>query len=193
MGVSKVIYGNKVVIDLTADSIDPTALLVGYTAHGANGDLIEGACKFDADTSSATASVSQILYGQTAYARGVKLTGTMPNNGSINQTISTKTQVISIQQGYHDGSGVVSISPTEQAKLIAENIRENVTILGVIGKMSGSEGVKAESRTVTPSSSVQTIIPNADEGYNYLSQVVVNAIPYSEQSNSAGGTTVTIG
>ena len=57
--------------------------------------------------------------------------------------------------------------------------------------MTGTEDARPQSKTVTPSTSQQTILP--DEGYNYLSQVVVNAIPYSESDNSAGGKTVTIG
>lgn len=57
--------------------------------------------------------------------------------------------------------------------------------------MSGTEGATPQSKTVTPSTSQQTILP--DEGYNYLSQVVVEAIPYTESENSAGGITVTIG
>lgn len=57
--------------------------------------------------------------------------------------------------------------------------------------MSGSEGMKPQSKSVTPTTSAQTILP--DEGYNCLSQVEVAAIPYSESENSAGGITVTIG
>lgn len=91
----------------------------------------------------------------------------------------------------HDGSGKVSIDATEQAKLIATNIREGVTILGVEGAMSGSEDMKPQSKEVTPSKEAQTIMP--DEEYNCLSQVTVKAIPYVETDNSAGGKTVTIG
>lgn len=133
----------------------------------------------------------QVLKGKTAYARGQKLVGTMPNNGAVTGEISTKEGSYTIPQGYHDGSGEVSIDATEQAKIIAQNIREGVTILGVEGSMSGSEGVKAQAKTVTPSSAQQTILP--DEGYTHLSQVTVEKIPYVESENSAGGTTVTIG
>lgn len=56
--------------------------------------------------------------------------------------------------------------------------------------MSGTEGAKPQQKTVTPSTTAQTIMP--DKEYNYLSQVTVNAIPYAESENSAGGTTVTI-
>lgn len=191
MGYSKVVYDGKVLIDLTADSVVADKLLTGFTAHGADGELINGACTFDADTQDATAVASEILKGKTAYNKGVKVTGTMNNNGAVNESITTKDQVYTVPQGYHDGSGQVAIDATEQAKIIAENIREGVEILGVTGTMSGLEDVKAQTRTATPTSSTQTILP--EDGYNYLTQVTVEAIPYTETENSAGGTTVTIG
>lgn len=191
MGYSKVVYDGKVLIDLTADSVVADKLLTGFTAHGADGELINGACTFDADTQDATAVASEILKGKTAYNKGVKVTGTMNNNGAVNESITTKDQVYTVPQGYHDGSGQVAIDATEQAKIIAENIREGVEILGVTGTMSGLEDVKAQTRTATPTSSAQTILP--EDGYNYLTQVTVEPIPYTETENSAGGTTVTIG
>ena len=57
--------------------------------------------------------------------------------------------------------------------------------------MSGSEGVKPQAKEATPSATEQVILP--DSGYNYLSQVTVKAIPYTESENSAGGKTVKIG
>ena len=50
---------------------------------------------------------------------------------------------------------------------------------------------EVQSKVATPRATQQTIVP--DSGYEYLTQVTVAAIPYSETSNSAGGTTVTIG
>lgn len=191
--ISKVVYGGNTIIDLTADTVTADKVLSGYTAHGKDGAPITGDCTFDADTGDATAAVAEILAGKTAYVNGVKLTGTMKNNDAVTGTISTKTDVYTIPIGYHDGSGKVSISSTEQAKIIASNIRNGVVILGVTGSMSGTEDVKAESRTVTPATTAQTILPDNTKGYNYLSQVVVSAIPYVETDNSAGGVTVTIG
>jgi hypothetical protein len=114
----------------------------------------------------------------------------MPNRGAQQSVISAKAQQIAIQQGYHDGSGSVAIDATEQAKIIAGNIKDGVEILGVIGTYTG-EGVTAQAKTVTPRSSQQVILPDA--GYDYLSQVTVAAIPYTETDNAAGGVTVTIG
>ena len=189
--VNKVVYGGTVLIDLTGDTVTADKVLTGYTAHDKSGETITGTCNYDVNSEDATVAVAEILNGKTAYARGSKITGTMPNNGAVTKTISTKTQEVSIAQGYHDGSGKVSISSTEQAKIIPTNIRDGVTILGVTGTMSGTEGARAQAKTVTPTTAVQNVLP--DDGYNYLSQVTVNAIPYVESDNSAGGTTVTIG
>lgn len=190
MAISKVIYGGNTLIDLTADTVEASKLLKGITAHGANGEPVTGTCTFDANTQDATATAAEILAGKTAYNKASKVTGTMKNNGAVTGTISSKTGVYTVPQGYHDGSGKVQISSTEQAKLIPENVREGITILGVEGSMSGTEDAKPQAKTVTPSTSVQTILP--DTGYNYLSQVTVAAVPYSESDNSAGGKTVTI-
>lgn len=190
MPISKVIFGDETLIDLTADTIKADKLLKGYTAHSADGNTITGTCTFDANTQDATATADEILLGETAYNKGNKLTGTMPNNGAVTGSITAKTQQYTIPKGYHDGSGKVGISSTEQAKIIATNIREGVTILGVSGSMSGTEGAKAQSKTVTPTVNGFEVLP--DSGYNYLSQVTVAKIPYVESTNSAGGKTVTI-
>lgn len=42
MGVSKVIYGNNTLIDLTGDTVTANKLMSGETAHGADGNLIVG-------------------------------------------------------------------------------------------------------------------------------------------------------
>lgn len=187
---NKIIYGGQTLIDLTADTVTADKLADGITAHDKSGAIITGTNTYDSDTTDATAAVAEVLATKTFYARGSKLTGTMPNNGSVNGVISTKAQQYTVPQGYHDGSGKVGISSTEQAKIISTNIRQGITILGVEGEMSGTEDVNAQAKNVTPTTAAQTVTP--DTGYNYLSQVTVAAIPYVETLNSAGGYTVTI-
>lgn len=187
---NKVVFGNTVLIDLTADTVTADKILASYTAHDASGATVTGTCDFDVNSQDATVKVAEILDGKTAYAKGTKLTGTMPNNGAVTLTISTLDDEIAIAQGYHDGSGKVSILDTEKAKLIAANIKQGITILGVEGTLEPSSEVTAHAKTVTSSKSSQVVLP--DEGYDYLSQVTVNAIPYVETENSAGGITVTI-
>ena len=187
---NKVVFNGDTLIDLTADTVEQNKVLSGYTFHHKSGAIQTGTCAYDADTSDATASASEILATKTAYVSGAKVTGSMVNNGAVTGTISTKAQEYTIPTGYHDGSGKVSISSTEQAKIIASNIKSGVVILGVEGTYTG-EAISAQSKTATPSASSQTILP--DTGYDYLSQVTVEAIPYTETRNSAGGYTVTIG
>ena len=188
---SKIVFGDEVLMDLTADTITPDKLLKGYTAHGADGEPITGTCEFDANTQDATATETEILTGKVAYNKGVRIVGKMPNNGGVSGEISDKDGAYSVPQGYHDGSGKVKINATEKAKLTPANIREGVTILGVAGAMSPNEGEKAQEKTVTPKTTAQTVVP--DSGFTCLSSVTVAAIPYVESDNSAGGITVTIG
>lgn len=190
MAVNKVVYGNTVLIDLTSDTIEAADLAYGVTAHDKSGAAITGSNTYDSDTTDADATAAEILYGKTAYVNKNKLTGSMPNRGAVTGTISTKAGEYSIQAGYHDGSGTVSIDSTEQAKIIESNIKEGVEILGVTGTYTG-EGVTAQAKSATPYTTQQTILP--DSGYDYLSQVTIAAIAYTETDNAAGGKTVTIG
>lgn len=190
MAISKVIYGDQTLIDLTSDTVSEASLLTGVTAHGANGALITGNCDYDVNSQNATVQTAEILSGKTAYARGSMLTGTMPNRGGVSGSIAAKSEEYAIPQGYHDGSGKVGISASEQAKIIPTNIRSGIQILGVTGTMESSSNVTAQAKSVNPSTQQQVILP--DGGYDYLSQVTVNAISYIESQNSAGGTTVTI-
>ena len=190
MANNKIIYFGEVLMDLTSDTVTADKILTGFTAHDKSGEIITGTCDFDSNTEDATITVAEMLDGKTAYARGSKLVGTMPNKSAVIGTISTKDGTYTIPMGFHDGSGSVGIDGTEQEKLIPGNIKSGVTILGVEGAYGGGT-VQAQSKTVSPGKIAMTVLP--DEGYDYLSQVIVNAIAYTTSTNAAGGTTVTIG
>ena len=187
--VNKVIYGGTTLIDLTGDTVAAADLAYGKTAHDKSGAQITGTNTKDSNTTDANATASEILATKTAYVNKNKITGEMPNRGAVAGTISTLTPY-TIQNGYHDGSGTVSIDSTEAGKIIAENIKSGVTILGVTGSYSGEAIAVESNKNVTPNTSSQTITPSS--GYDYLAQVTVAAIPYTETDNAAGGKTVTI-
>ena len=190
---NKIIFNGTTLIDLTADTISEEDVINGKTFHKSDGTIVTGTCTYDADTSDATAMASEILNSKTAYKNGVVITGTMPNRGSVTSVITGFDQSITIQNGYHDGGGSVSIDSTEQAKLIAGNIKNGVEILGVEGTYTGAELIKATTTSTIPTATAQTLLPSQVGDYDYFTQVTVAAIPYTETLNAAGGYTVTIG
>lgn len=189
MANNKIIFNGQTLIDLTGDDVKESDVLSGISFHLPSGEIGTGTCDYDSNTSDDTATASEILSGKTAHARGTKLTGTMPNRGAVTLEIDDVNDEIAIPQGYHDGSGKAKLDATEKAKIIAGNIKSGVEILGVTGDYTG-EAISAQSKTVTPTAAGLTVLP--DTGYDYLSQVVVNAIPYVVTPNAAGGNTITI-
>ena len=190
---SKVVLANgTVLMDLTSDTVDAAHLLAGYTAHGANGTPITGTCTYDSDTKDDDAVADELLYGRKAHSNGGAIVGRMPNIGGISGQIRHKNNPFYIPAGYHDGSGVVGIDPISASLLVAENIREGITILGIEGNMSGSENIKPQAKSITPTFREQAISADSPT-YNCLSMVTVAPIAVTYTDNAAGGLTVTIG
>ena len=86
-------------------------------------------------TGDSTGASEDLLTGKTMFGASGSVSGGMANNGSTSGTISTKAGTVSIPAGYTSG-GTVKISDTEQAKIIASNIKQGVTILGQAGSLA---------------------------------------------------------
>lgn len=93
-----------------------------------------GTAKFY-DTSEADIESAHVLTGKTGFGASGSVSGSMANNGSTSGTISTKAGTVTVPAGYTTG-GTISISSTEQAKIVASNIKSGVTLLGVAGSLS---------------------------------------------------------
>ncbi len=87
------------------------------------------------DASECTAASADLLTGKKMISSTGEVDGGMANNGATGGTISTKAGSVAIPAGYTSG-GSVTISTTEQNKIIAGNIKSGVTILGVAGSMT---------------------------------------------------------
>lgn len=180
-----------ILIDLTTDTAVASDVKSGKYFHLATGERVQGSNTYDSDTTDANATASEILSGKTAYVNKNKITGEMTNNGAVSGTITTKAGTYTVPAGYHSGLGSVSISSTEQAKIIAENIKSGIEILGVTGNYSG-EAITAGAVTATPYLTAQTILPSSISK-DYISQVNVAAIAIAYSDNAAGGRTCTVG
>lgn len=192
--VNKVVFGNTTVMDISDTTADPTKVLASEKFYDRSGAPQTGSCTFDADTSDANATAAEILDTKTAYVNGNKLTGSMPNRGAVTLTIDDINDELAIQNGYHDGSGVAKLDATEKAKIVAGNIKKDITILGVTGTYEGAATPTSTSKTVTPYTTAKTYLPGDESTpVDYYSQVTVNAISYTEIDTASGGKTAVIG
>ena len=145
--VNKVVIGKETKLDLTADTVTPDKLAKGITAHDKSGAPITGTSTKDADTSDATAAVAEVLNGKTFYARGAKMTGTMPNNGEVNGEISTVSGKYTIPMGFHDGSGSAAIDETANGLGVADDqvVEADVAVAGIVDVRGDRRGARGRA------------------------------------------------
>lgn len=98
----------------TLDAGGSYTIPAGY--HSGSGKIT---AKSLASQTAATAAAAEILAGETAWVSGVKVTGTMANNGAINNTIDGLTTTsVAIPAGYTTG-GTVSLTDNIEEQLAA--------------------------------------------------------------------------
>lgn len=92
-----------------------------------------GTAKFF-DTASANLAAGDLLTGKTAFGSSGSVSGNMANNGATGGSISTKAGTVTIPAGYTSG-GTVSLASGAVADLVAGNLLNGKTVLGISGEL----------------------------------------------------------
>ena len=96
------------------------------------------------------ATANQILSGKTAWVKGKKVIGTMPNRGAVNQTLNAGGSY-TIPEGYHNGKGKVtaaSLSSQTPGTATAAQILAGQTAWVNGNKITGNMPSRATSSNV---------------------------------------------
>lgn len=148
------ISGNNFKLDVSAKASEfgdasTSDVLSGKTFTSVNGLKLTGTATSTGTTLpslSNPASIANVLAGrQFIDGEGVKRTGTMSNRGTVNLVINNIYDTLGVNEGYHSGYGAAYISSTEKSKIIPDNIKSGITILGVSGTYIGSGSSSSSS------------------------------------------------
>lgn len=128
-------------------------------------------------TGDADAVAADILDDKTAYVDGVKVTGSMPNNGAVTKTLDGTTKSVTIAKGYHNGSGAVSITTEEKS---ATPTKSAQTIIPSTGKVLTKVSVAAIPAAYQDVSAVDAVAADVLSGKKIVSktgEVLTGAMP----------------
>lgn len=93
-----------------------------------------GTAKFY-DTAGADFAAGDLLTGKTAFGASGAVPGSMANNGSVTDEISTKAGTVTIPAGYTSG-GTISLKASAVSDLTSGNLLSGKTVLGVSGSLA---------------------------------------------------------
>lgn len=119
------------------------------------------------------ATDGDVLSGKTYMNANGASTGTMTNRGAVSATLNTSTTSYTVPEGYHNGSGTVSIT-TETKTQAPSTLAIDVTPTSgkVLSKVTVS-AIQTETKTQAPSTSAVDVTPSSGK---YLTKVTVSAI-----------------
>lgn len=181
-GLSSVIVQGVTTSNLTAGNIAAgTVVKVGDAANAGRIANITGTF-----TSDANAIAENILYNKTAYVNGLKITGSMPNNGEISGTITTQNGTYSIPEGYTSGG---TVTATLAASTLSNTIINGAAILEATNDYAFEVTVNVPSgyhNATTLTKTFSSILPAPDtEGTS--SQVLVGYDLYNHDGQLITG------
>lgn len=165
------------------DNIKPGNIKQGVTILGVEGNLTSTGI----NTSDATATADKILSGYTAYVDDEKIIGTMSNRGSL--SVTPKTNSLSYAGGYYSSINIGAVTASIDSNIIASNIKQGVTILGVTGNLI-SEDIERITETITPSSTSDIVRTNRFYDRLTVQKVTSNIDSNIQPANIKSGVTI---
>lgn len=138
-------------------------------------------------TDDANATASEILNSKTVYVKGLKVTGTMPNNGATGGTITSQGGTYTIPAGYTSG-GTVTVS------LSVSTITNGVLNVATVTEATNDYGVEASITipagyyTATTLSKVLSTVLPAPSKAIAISQMLAGYQAYNNEGQLLTGT-----
>lgn len=181
MAVNKIIYGGQTLIDLTADTIDKSAVFAPYTFHDRSGEEQTGEAKLPG--AAINYNDGNLYFSNDLYAVDI-IDGDLVLDENTGVRLQEKVvspleviQYIGPDAGY-DALSLVTVNPIETQ---TKRATSNGTVTPDPGKYLTSVEVavpssepRLQTKSTAPSETAQDVI--ADAGYDGLSKVSISAI-----------------